>query len=110
MIGRTNIKDLHEKVGQEAVLAGWVKVRRDHGKLIFIDLRDATGVVQMVALPAHEEAHKIADTLRSEWVIKVTGLVRGGGLLCRTPRFCCIRLWAELKDRRLRLRSRLWKS
>ncbi len=72
---RTYIKSLNEKVGQEVTIAGWVDVRRDHGKLIFLDLRDATGKVQMVALPNHKEAHEIASTVRSEWVLEVKGKV-----------------------------------
>ncbi|NOY35768.1 MAG: aspartate--tRNA ligase [bacterium] len=54
-------------------ISGWVDVRRDHGKLIFIDLRDATGKVQLVVLPSEKEAHQIADTVRPEWVIEVEG-------------------------------------
>jgi len=72
---RTYIKDLHEHVGKEVKIKGWVHVRRDHGKLIFIDLRDMTGLVQMVALPNHSEAHDIANTLRNEWAIAVVGMV-----------------------------------
>ncbi len=75
MQGRTHIKDLPTKVGQEVTIAGWVDIRRDHGKLIFIDLRDASGKVQMVALPNHQEAHAQANTVRPEWVLKVTGKV-----------------------------------
>ena len=69
------IKDLPTKVGQEVIVAGWVDIRRDHGKLIFIDLRDASGKVQMVALPNHAEAHAQANTVRPEWVLKVSGKV-----------------------------------
>jgi nondiscriminating aspartyl-tRNA synthetase len=72
---RTLIEDLHNFVDQEVTIAGWVDVRRDHGKLIFIDLRDRTGVVQMVALPNHAEAHALANTVRAEWVIQVVGKV-----------------------------------
>jgi len=72
---RIYIKDLKSEVGKDVVIAGWVDVRRDHGKLIFIDLRDMSGKVQMVALPNHKEAHTLANTLRSEWVIEVTGKV-----------------------------------
>lgn len=72
---RTYIKDLKEKVGEEVTIAGFVDVRRDHGKLIFIDLRDVSGKVQAVALPNHKEAHKLADEIRPEWVIQVTGKV-----------------------------------
>lgn len=64
------------KVGQEVDLAGWVSSRRDHGKLIFIDLRDRWGVVQLVITPEKKEVYKIADSLRLEWVIKVKGIVR----------------------------------
>ncbi|OHA34249.1 MAG: hypothetical protein A2928_03215 [Candidatus Taylorbacteria bacterium RIFCSPLOWO2_01_FULL_45_15b] len=72
---RSRIKDAKDKIGEEISLSGWVDVRRDHGKLIFLDLRDASGKIQMVALPSHADAHKIAGTLRSEWVIEVTGKV-----------------------------------
>lgn len=72
---RTYIKDLKDKIGQETKIAGWVDVRRDQGKLIFIDLRDVTGKVQMVALPNHEEAITVAGEVRPEWVIEVTGQV-----------------------------------
>ncbi len=72
---RTYIKELAGKVGEEVVVKGWVDIRRDHGKLIFIDLRDMTGKVQMVALPNHKEAHDLANTVRPEWVLEVTGKV-----------------------------------
>jgi len=69
------IKDIKNKTGEEIKLAGWVDVRRDHGKLIFIDLRDMSGKAQMVALPNHKEAHEIASKLRSEWVVEIVGKV-----------------------------------
>jgi nondiscriminating aspartyl-tRNA synthetase len=72
---RTYIKDLKDSVGKEVKINGWVDVRRDHGKLIFIDLRDASGKVQMVVLPNHEEAHAIAEKIRPEWVLEVIGKV-----------------------------------
>jgi aspartyl-tRNA synthetase len=75
MKNRVYIGDLKEHLGKEVVICGWVDIRRDHGKLIFIDLRDVSGKVQMVALPNHKEAHAITSTLRSEWVISVTGNV-----------------------------------
>ncbi|MBU3968692.1 aspartate--tRNA ligase [Patescibacteria group bacterium] len=74
-MNRIYIKDLKKHIDSEVVLAGWVNVRRDHGKLIFIDLRDKSGIVQMVALPNHESAHKIANTVRNEWVLEISGLV-----------------------------------
>lgn len=75
MINRIKIGELSKHISQEVSIAGWVDVRRDHGKLIFIDLRDVSGKVQMVVLPAQTEAIEIAQKLRAEWVIKVTGMV-----------------------------------
>lgn len=72
---RTYIKDLKDWVGKEVSISGWVDVRRDHGKLIFIDLRDVTGKVQMVALPNHSEAHAAASSVRPEWVLTIKGIV-----------------------------------
>ena len=72
---RTPIKDLDGKIGEEVKIAGWVDVRRDHGKLIFIDLRDMSGKVQMVALPSHKDAHETAGKVRSEWVLEIIGKV-----------------------------------
>lgn len=74
-MSRTLISELHNHIDGEVTIAGWVDTRRDHGKLVFIDLRDRTGKVQMVALPNHAEAHGIAQKLRSEWVIEVKGKV-----------------------------------
>lgn len=72
---RTHIGNLGTKVGETVSISGWVDARRDHGKLIFLDIRDASGKIQSVALPNHEEAHAIAGTLRSEWVITAEGIV-----------------------------------
>lgn len=55
---------------------GWVSVRRDHGKIIFIDLRDRWGIVQVVFTPKNETLLKEADRLRPEWVISVEGIVK----------------------------------
>lgn len=63
-------------VGQTVELAGWVHSRRDHGGIIFIDLRDRYGLTQLTFDPRFDEiAHKEADKLRNEWVIKITGKV-----------------------------------
>ncbi|MEA2715506.1 MAG: aspartyl-tRNA synthetase [Candidatus Parcubacteria bacterium] len=72
---RTYIKDLKHHIGAEVSIFGWVDVRRDHGKLIFIDLRDATGLIQSVALPSRAETHAVASKVRPEWVIQATGKV-----------------------------------
>jgi len=61
-------------VGSVITVAGWVHTRRDHGNLIFIDLRDRSGLLQVVFNPENSAAaHELAGSLRSEWVIKVTG-------------------------------------
>ena len=62
-------------IGKAARLSGWVHRVRDHGGLLFIDLRDHYGITQVVADP-DSPAFKIAETLRSEWVVRVDGQVR----------------------------------
>ncbi|MDP6715037.1 MAG: amino acid--tRNA ligase-related protein, partial [SAR202 cluster bacterium] len=65
-----------EHVGQEVTLAGWVHRRRDHGALIFIDVRDRQGTVQVVFNPeTAQEAHATAENFRNEWVVQVKGEV-----------------------------------
>ena len=61
---------------QEVQLAGWVHRRRDHGGVIFLDLRDREGIVQVVVAPSNKDAFKIAESLRSEYVLQVKGRVR----------------------------------
>ena len=63
-------------VGQEVTLCGWVHRRRDHGGVIFIDLRDRDGLTQVVVDPDTEEAFATADKSRSEYVLQIKGLVR----------------------------------
>ncbi len=63
-------------IGQEVTLAGWVHRRRDHGGLIFIDLRDRYGLTQIVIDPSQEAVHGMAEDVRSEYVLQVTGSVR----------------------------------
>lgn len=65
-----------ELLGQEVKLAGWVHRRRDHGGVIFIDLRDREGLVQVVIAPENQSAFAIADASRSEFVLQVKGIVR----------------------------------
>ena len=61
---------------KEVTLAGWVDSRRDHGGLYFFDLRDRSGLVQVVAEPEHAEVFKTAEGLGAECVVQVTGVVR----------------------------------
>ncbi|MBP8016696.1 aspartate--tRNA ligase [Candidatus Gracilibacteria bacterium] len=64
-------------IGQEVILSGWVANRRDHGGIIFIDLRDRYGITQVVFDPQdNEDTWKLADSFRSEYVVKLTGKVR----------------------------------
>lgn len=65
-----------ENIGQPVTLAGWVNRRRDHGGLVFLDIRDRYGITQVICDPERSpEAHRVASELRSEYVIQVTGTV-----------------------------------
>ncbi len=68
--------EILDKKGEEVELAGWIDSRRDHGKIIFFDLRDRTGLVQLVLAPSSGAAYELAETLRPEWVVKIKGEVR----------------------------------
>ena len=81
---RTLAKELNSKSGK-VNLAGWVNSRRDHGGLIFIDLRDHTGIIQLVIDPNTANAFKLAESLRDEFVIKATGTVRKRGAGLENP-------------------------
>lgn len=72
-----------QSVGSQVTVSGWVQSRRDHGGLIFIDIRDHKGLVQVVSNPDSPDVFKVADSLRDEFVVKVTGRVveRGEGLV-----------------------------
>lgn len=83
---RTNILETKDKVGESVEIFGWVNTRRDHGKIVFIDLRDRSGVVQVVftphqskhgagQAPGDEKMYETAQKLRSEWVLKIVGEV-----------------------------------
>lgn len=74
---RTLAIDTPKHIGKKISIAGWVNVRRDHGKIIFIDLRDRSGVVQVVFAPdkKNPELQKLAETLRNEYVVQIAGIV-----------------------------------
>ena len=77
-----------ENVGEEVTLTGWVSRRRDHGGLIFCDLRDREGITQLTFDPEHSDgdAFKIAETMRPEWPIKIHGVVRARGEETTNPK------------------------
>ena len=64
------------EVGKEVKVAGWVNSRRDHGGLIFIDLRDFKGILQLVVTPENKEAFALAETVRDEFVLSARGVIR----------------------------------
>src|SRR5437763_9900879 len=65
-----------DAIGQQVTLAGWVNRRRDHGGLVFLDIRDRYGITQVICDPERSsEAHRVASELRSEYVVQVSGTV-----------------------------------
>lgn len=72
---RTMITETIRKVGEEVSVSGWIHTRRDHGKIIFIDLRDKTGLLQIVFVPG-SKAYESVQNVRPEWVVEVTGQVK----------------------------------
>ena len=73
---RTLNNQLPGLVGKKVTIAGWVDARRDHGKLLFLDVRDRSGVVQVVASPKHPDALMSAHALRAQWVVEIEGEVK----------------------------------
>lgn len=73
---RTLTAHTTEAIGQTVTVQGWVQTRRDHGGLIFIDVRDHTGIVQLVINPDHTDAFAVAEQLRDEFVISAIGTVK----------------------------------
>ena len=67
---------LNDFLGKEVEVEGWVNSRRDHGGLVFIDLRDYAGIIQLVVTPETEDAFKLAETVRDEFVLKAIGKMR----------------------------------
>jgi len=69
-------KDTINFLNQRVKVCGWVNSRRDHGKIIFIDLRDISGLLQIVFTPQNEKTYELAQELRPEWVISVEGVIK----------------------------------
>ena len=68
--------ELKNHLKKTVTVEGWVNSRRDHGGLIFIDLRDHRGIIQLVVTPETEDSFKLAETVRDEFVLKATGKIR----------------------------------
>jgi len=83
---REFIIDIVGKVGTETTVAGWVHARRDMGKLIFIDLRDRTGLLQVVFLPSDKELLAKANALRPEFAVAIKGKVNERPEKMRNPK------------------------
>jgi aspartyl-tRNA synthetase len=73
---RTFISDTAKKIGETVKVSGWVNIRRDHGKITFVDLRDRSGILQCVITPDKKEAVENAKALRSEFVVEIEGKVK----------------------------------
>ena len=101
---RTLAHDLTEKSGKVQV-SGWVNSRRDHGGLIFIDLRDHTGIIQLVIDPKSKEAFELAENLRDEYVITATGTIRKRGAGLENPNIPTGKIELVVEELRLLNRS-----
>ena len=75
-MNRILISKTPEFIGKKIKIAGWVNARRDHGKLIFIDLRDRSGIIQTIIIPDKEDAYETAKKVRNEFVIEMEGFVK----------------------------------
>jgi len=69
------VKDAAKHIGEKVKICGWVNTRRAHGKILFIDLRDISGVMQVVFVPSNKEVYELAEQLRPEWVVEITGQI-----------------------------------
>lgn len=101
---RTLAHDLTEKSGKVQV-SGWVNSRRDHGGLIFIDLRDHTGIIQLVIDPKSKESFELAENLRDEYVISATGTIRKRGAGLENPNIPTGKIELVVEELRLLNRS-----
>lgn len=101
---RTLAHDLTEKSGKVQV-SGWVNSRRDHGGLIFIDLRDHTGIIQLVIDPKSKEAFELAENLRDEYVISAIGTIRKRGAGLENPNIPTGKIELVVEELRLLNRS-----
>jgi aspartyl-tRNA synthetase len=98
---------IEAKIGDTVTVAGWVNSRRDHGGIIFIDLRDKSGLVQLVADPTDsKDALAIAETVRDEFVLIATGIIRQRGEGLENPNLKTGKIEIVLKDLVIENRSK----
>jgi len=71
---RNFINELNDKVNEQVLISGWVHTRRDHGKIVFMDIRDMTGLIQVVFVPG-SSAYKNVSDVRPEWVVSIIGKI-----------------------------------
>ncbi|WP_309496903.1 aspartate--tRNA ligase [Sulfurovum sp.] len=96
-----------EHIGQVVTVAGWVASRRDHGGLIFIDLRDKDQVVQLVCDPADNvQAHKLAESVRDQFVLIASGAVRARGEGLENPKLKTGKIEIVVDDLKIENRSK----
>jgi len=69
------VKDTAKHIGEKVRVCGWVNTWRAHGKILFIDLRDISGILQVVFVPSNKEVYELAQTLRTEWVVEIIGQI-----------------------------------
>jgi len=74
-MSRFLINETAKHIGEKVKVQGWVNVRRAHGKILFIDLRDISGVLQVVFVPSNKEVYDLAQNLRPEWVVEIVGQI-----------------------------------
>jgi len=72
---RFQISEIAKHIGEKIKVSGWVNARRAHGKILFIDLRDRSGVLQTVFIPQNKEVYNLSQELRPEWVVELTGQI-----------------------------------
>lgn len=72
---RTIISDTKDKTGEKVSVSGWVSVIRSHGKILFFDLRDRSGIIQVVFTPDNQEVYDLAREVRPEWVVEISGKI-----------------------------------
>ncbi len=95
---RIFVREAIGKVGEKVLLKGWVRTRRDHGKIIFVDLWDMTGPIQCVVTPESRKVHELASTLSPECIIAVTGLVKNRPPKMANPKIASGKVEVEVKS------------